>query len=213
MNATAHEHTTTVHDTHAPQDSPLESFRAPPAAGTLGTWLFTAGLTLAFAFLLIGYIITRSRAPMVELTIPIWFWFSTFVLLVSSVCLHWAYLSAGMSRTTVAARALFLSTLLAMVFILLQTPGLIELIHAHQQYGAESTTADPGSGAPYLFILLLISLHGVHALAGLGRMIVLNRHVRHEDYEYAVAHLKQMCLYWHFLAVAWVVMFGVILWT
>jgi len=202
-----------VNDTHPAQTRTLENFRAPPAAGTLGTWLFTAGLTLAFIFLLIGYVVTRSRTPVPELTIPIWFWFSTFVLLVSSVFLHWAYLSAGMRRSVVAARALFLSTLLGMAFILLQTPGLIELIHTHQQADALPNAGGPGGAAPYLFILFLVALHGVHTVVGIGRMIVLNRRVRREEYEYAVAHLKQMCLFWHFLAVVWVVMFGVILWA
>lgn len=204
---------TEVNQTRTRPRSPLETFRAPSAAGTLGTWLFTAGLTLAFTFLLVGYVVTRSRTPVQGLAVPIWFWFSTFALLVSSVCLHWAYLSAQMRRNTVAARALLLSTLLGMVFVLLQTPGLIELIHMHRETGVPASAADTGSGAPYLFILVLVLLHGVHTLAGLGRMIVLNRYFRHDAYEYAVAHLKQMCLFWHFLAVAWVVMFGVILWT
>jgi cytochrome c oxidase subunit III len=193
---------------------PLESFRAPPAAGTLGIWLFTAGLTIAFAWLLIGYVITRSRTPVPGLTVPVWFWFSTFALLVSSVTLHWSYLSAKMGRANVTSQALLLSTLLGGVFVLLQTPALIELIRMHRQSVEPIATGAGGGAAPYMLILVIVSLHGLHTLAGLGRMITLNRSVHHDPSEvYAVAHLKQMCVFWHFLAIVWVVMFGIILWA
>lgn len=197
------------HVTHP--DGPLENFKAPPAAGTLGTWLFVAGLAVAFTWLLIGYALTRSRTPVPGLTIPVWFWFSTFVLLVSSVCLHWAYLSAKMRHVTVAARALILSTALGWVFVLLQAPGLVQLIQMHRQAGGTDAAS---SAAPYMLILFLVALHGLHTLVGLGRMTTLNRRIHHDHSETnGAAHLKQMCLFWHFMAIVWVVMFGVILWT
>ncbi|MEZ6192504.1 MAG: hypothetical protein R3C45_14605 [Phycisphaerales bacterium] len=186
---------------------PLESFRAPPGAGTLGTWLFTAGLTIAFAWLLIGYVYVRSGATTPSPAVPVWFWFSTFVLLVSSVTLHWAYLSAKMGRLTVSGIALHLSTLLGVLFLILQTPGLVALVKMHKQAEASNATA-------YLLVLVLVVMHGLHALFGLGRMAVLNRLVHVESaHAHGAAHLKQMCLFWHFLAVIWVVMFGVILWA
>ncbi len=199
-----------------PDRDPLEDFRAPPGAGTLGTWLFTAGLTVAFAWLLIGYAVTRSRAPVPDMVVPVWFWFSTFALLVSSVCLHWAYLSAKMGRATVAGRALLLSTVLGWVFVLLQVPGLVGLVHMHRQSAeaTATTSGDVGSAAPYMLVLVLVALHGLHTLVGLARMTVLNKRTHHDTAtDHGAAHLKQMCLFWHFLAVAWVVMFGVILWT
>ncbi len=193
---------------------PLETFRAPPSAGTLGTWLFVAGLAVAFAWLLFGYAVTRSRTPVAGLTIPVWFWFSTFVLLVSSVCLHWSYLSAKMGRSTVAGYALLLSTTLGWIFLMLQTPGLVKLIQMHRDSAEATTAGGGGSAAPYMLILVLVALHGLHTLAGLIRLTILNRQNHLDtDPRYATAHLKQMCLFWHFLAIVWVVMFGVILWT
>lgn len=196
--------------TRTPTDhaaGPLESFHAPPGAGTLGTWMFTAGLTIAFAWLLIGYVYVRSGPGVESPAVPVWFWFSTFVLLVSSVTLHWSYLSAKMGRLTVSGIALHLSTMLGVLFLVLQTPGLVALVRLHRQAQAPNATA-------YMLVLALVALHGLHALVGLGRMAVLNRRAHTENaHAHGAAHLKQMCLFWHFLAVVWVVMFGVILWA
>jgi cytochrome c oxidase subunit III len=219
------------HLTAVPARDPLETFRAPPGAGTLGTWVLVAGLAIAFTWLLFGYAVTRSRSPVPGLAVPVWFWFSTFALLVSSVTLHWSYLSAKMARVTVAHRALLLSTVLGGVFVVLQTPGLVELVQMHRQsavnaagvtsgVAAEATSGmtsgvtSGGGAAAYMLILVLVSLHGLHALGGLVRMTVLNRRAHHVTAgQNGAAHLKQMCLFWHFLAIAWVVMFGVILWA
>ena len=194
-------------DQAAAASDPLETFKAPASAGTLGVWLFTAGLTIAFAWLLIGYVLTRDADEIPRLTMPTWFWFSTFVILVSSVTLHWSYLSAQAGRLAVAATALRLSAVLGLVFLVLQTPGLIKLVQLHQQHSGTSSTA-------YMLVLALVCLHGVHVLGGLGRMAVLTKrsHTWHAD-EQGAAGLKQMCLFWHFLTVIWVVMFGVIMWA
>lgn len=219
MNATASEHPRIEHPRieYPPATQargPLEAFRAPPGAGTLGTWMFVAGLAVGFTWLLIGYAVTRSHSPVRGLAVPVWFWFSTFALLVSSVCLHWSYLSAKMGRATVAGRALVLSTALGWVFVLLQTPGLVELIQLHRRAGEATTPGGGGGAAPYMLILVLVALHGLHTLAGLGRMTILNKRAHHDTAtDNGAAHLKQMCLFWHFLAIVWVVMFGVILWT
>jgi cytochrome c oxidase subunit III len=199
--------TPTETDTQLNEHGPLESFRAPPGAGTLGTWLFTAGLTVAFGWLLFGYAVTRSGSQIPSPSVPSWFWFSTFALLVSSVTLHWSYLSAKMGRVAVAAVALRLATVLGLVFLVLQTPGLVKLIQLQRQ-------AEGANATPYMLVLALVGLHGLHVLAGLGRMVVLNKRNYTEIADaHGAARLKQMCLFWHFLTVAWVVMFGVILWT
>lgn len=197
-----------LNESHAdPTTGTLESFRAPPGAGTLGTWLFTAGLTVAFGWLLFGYAVVRTGSEIPSPAVPVWFWFSTFALLISSVTLHWSYLSAKMGRVSVAAVALRLTSTLGVIFLVLQTPGLFKLVQLHKQ--AEGVNA-----TPYLLVLALVGLHGLHVLAGLGRMAVLNKHIHTQNADAnGAAHLKQMCLFWHFLAVAWVVMFGVILWA
>lgn len=186
---------------------PLESFQAPPGAGTLGTWLFTAGLTIAFAWLLFGYAVTRSGSEVTSPAVPVWFWFSTFVILVSSVVLHWSYLSAKLGRVTMAGLALRLATALGVLFLILQAPGLVKLVQWQKPLEGASAT-------PYVLVLAMVGLHALHVLVGLGRLAVLNkrRHIDHAD-DNGAAHLKQMCLFWHFLAVVWVVMFGVILWA
>ncbi len=188
-------------------DDKLASFKAPPAAGTLGVWLFIAGLAIAFGWLFIGYTIIRGRSEVPTPPLPVWFWVSTFVLLVSSVTLHAAYLWAKMSRLTPAKLALRTSTLLGVVFLVLQTPGLITLVRQHREL--EGTW-----GAACMLVLTLVTLHALHVIAGLIRLLILNQkhHTATAD-QHGAVHLKQMCLFWHFLAVVWLVMFGLLLWV
>jgi len=200
--------TVTAHPLDRPDEQdPLAVFQAPPGAGTLAVGMFIAGLGVAFAWLLVGYAVIRGRAPIEPLAVPVWFWFSTFVILVSSVTLQWSYLSAIAGRLLASSNTLLLSTALGWLFVLLQTPGAVKLVETHRQI------AEPHASL-YLLVLVLIVLHGLHALAGLGRMMVLNKQAYHRTaHKNGAAHLKQMCLFWHFLAVVWVVMFGVILWA
>jgi cytochrome c oxidase subunit III len=186
---------------------PLASFRPPPGAAMLALGVFIAGLAVAFLWLLGGYVVIKGRASMEPLAIPVWFWFSTFALLVSSVVLQWSYLSARAGRLVTSSNTLLLSTALGCLFLLLQTPGVLRLIETNRQVAEQHATL-------YLLVLVLVLLHGLHALVGLGRMIVLNNRThRRSSNKNSAAHLKQMCLIWHFLAIVWVVMFGVILWA
>jgi len=173
----------------------------------LALGVFIAGLAVAFIWLLGGYVLIKGRASIGPLAIPVWFWFSTFALLVSSVVLQWSYLSARAGRLVISSNTLLLSTALGWLFLLLQTPGVLKLIETHRQVAEQHATL-------YLLVLVLVLLHGLHALVGIGRMMVLNNRThRSSSNENSAAHLKQMCLIWHFLAIVWVVMFGVILWA
>ena len=65
--------------------------------GTFGLIIVLVGITVAFGWLIYGYLIVRRDFPHEQVTLPVWLWFSTFVVLVSSVTLQSSLVPARMN--------------------------------------------------------------------------------------------------------------------
>jgi cytochrome c oxidase subunit 3 len=188
-----------------PHDS-LAAFRAPAGTAVFGMSVAIASLSMAFGAAIIGYLVIRSRTD-VTLALPTWFWLSTFVILVSSVALHWALLSARNNRPRTSRVALMLTALLALLFLLTQAPGLWQLLDAHRVLAEQHLFL-------YRLVLFLVVLHGVHVLGGLIPLLLMAAKSITKPYDAEHAgSLTLMSMYWHFLAIVWVVMFNVFLIT
>ena len=184
----------------------LSTFRAPPRTGTVGLMWMLAGIVFLFAWLTYGYLIIRGRSDLAFISLPLWFWPSTLALLVASVMLHGSYLFAKGRRLDLSRRTAFMSLALGGLFIVLQVPGLIELIQAHR----------PGlddNAMLYRLVVLMIALHGLHVLVGMGLLLHLNRRLRQHlaHHPRTIRHLLNVGLYWHTMALIWLVMFGAML--
>jgi cytochrome c oxidase subunit 3 len=187
-------------------DDALAAFRPPAGTAVFGMSVAIASLSMAFGAAIIGYLVIRSRTDLV-LALPNWFWLSTFIILISSVMLHWALLSARNNRPRTSRVALMLTALLALLFLLTQTPGLWQLLDAHRALAEQHLFL-------YRLVLFLVVLHGVHVLGGLIPLLLMAAKsiTKPYDAEHA-ASLTLMSMYWHFLAIVWVVMFNVFLIT
>ena len=57
-----------------------------------GIWLLIVASVMIFAALTSAYIVRRGEGNWLDITLPPILWVSTFVILLSSATLHWAYL-------------------------------------------------------------------------------------------------------------------------
>src|SRR4051812_30260624 len=109
--------------------------RVPPAAATIGMWLFLAALTMLFGATMIGYAIIRSRltsaAALGSLHLPPLLWLSTAVMLLASVTIHRALSAVRRERQAQLRQALVLTCALAAMFVIVQTPSMWQLLHDH----------------------------------------------------------------------------------
>lgn len=187
----------------------------PRKVGTFGMLLFLASLTMLFAATMIGYILLRlqltnatANREAVELgwlQLPAGLWLSTFVILASSVTLHLAGRSVALERQRPFRRWMVVTSVLAALFVLVQLPSLYTLIAEHR------LLADQRIGL-YGLVFFLIIVHAAHVLGGVGPLWVITAKAfrgkyDHENYV-AVQHLA---MYWHFLDIVWLVMFGTFL--
>lgn len=174
----------------------------PPGTGTLGMVLFLIALGMLFGASLLGYLIIRLRLP-ATIHLPGGLWVSTALMLTSSYTIHRALQNVRHERQTPFRKALVVTLLLAVGFLLVQAPSLTALLREHGRQLAD------GQGV-YLHALVffLILLHAAHLVGGLIPLAVVSHqaHAGRYDHEHH-APVWYLALYWHFLDGVWVTMF------
>jgi len=174
-------------------------------ASTFGLWLFLAALGMLFAASLIGYLVIRLRTPEWPPAgmpaLPVGLYFSTFILILSSLTIHGALDSARQDRQGLLRLLLLGTFLLGILFIVSQLVAWSVLLGA-QVYAQVNLYA--------FTFYLLTGLHGVHVIGGLIPLAVTVTKAYRGAYgpEWTLP-IKHMGMYWHFLLAVWLVMFSV----
>ncbi|MBI1367875.1 MAG: hypothetical protein GC162_04395 [Planctomycetes bacterium] len=170
----------------------------------LGTRLFIASLAMLFAASIVGLFVFRFVSPhenaLPHIHLPPALWFSTLILIASTVTIHRAA-KAGDAPTR--RRRLFAAWALAIVFIAVQTPCLIQLAiehHAAIHHGL----------ALYGLALTMIVIHALHVLGGLVPLsfVCWRAWQKHSVNPNTV---RMIAWYWHFLDVVWITLFATFL--
>lgn len=185
------------------ETTPTPSFTVVPPAhvGTFGLVIFLIGMTFAFGWLIYGYLIVRRDFPDVQVTLPVWLWLSTFVVLVSSVTLHSSFVLARMNNAVHARRALLVSGGLGYLFVGLQVPGLVELVAAHR-FEVDA------AARMYRMMFILAGVHAAHMIGGIAYMTAVSWQHRGVPIDASrLPVLRNLCIYWHYMAIMWFVLF------
>jgi cytochrome c oxidase subunit 3 len=180
-----------------------------PVGGLLGMLLFLAALAVLFAASLLAYILIRIRGAQAPelgvLHLPGLLWASTVLVVSVSVTLHRALTALRRENLPAFRRLAAWSLAGAVAFVVVQTPALTGLLSLHQSTG-------PDTPRLYGLIFCLILLHALHVLGGIIALARLWLGARAGRYDHENAHrVRLIALYWHFLDVVWLVMFGTLL--
>jgi cytochrome c oxidase subunit 3 len=163
-------------------------------------WFGIISLIMGFAGWTSAFIVSSSREDWFEnFVLPTPFWYSTAVIVLSSVTFMLAKASVkkGLQRQT----TLFLvSTLvLGVVFIGLQFSGFSEMIAMGYYF------TGPTSNVTLSYIFLIAFVHILHLVAGLISLIVVivnQLRGKYNQEEYLGLSLGET--FWHFLDLLWV---------
>ena len=182
--------------------------RVPPAAATVGMWLFLASLTMLFGATMIGYAIVRSRstsaAALGSLHLPPLLWLSTAVMLFASVTIHRAVSAVRRERQAQLRQALVLTCALAALFVIVQTPSMWQLVRER----AVTTSGDAQGIRLYQLVFALILIHALHVVGGIVGLAITTKHAFGHRYDHEHYNgVKHAAMYWHFLDGVWIVMF------
>jgi cytochrome c oxidase subunit 3 len=175
---------------------------SPPAARKLALRVFLAVVAVLFMLLLTAYggrMAYEDWRPAPQLRL---LWANTFVLILSSVALQWAQHSVRRGQIDAMRIGLLAAGAFTVVFLfgqLLAWRQLATMVHFD--------VTNPAIA----FFYLITGLHGLHLLGGL---VAWGRTVAKVWGNFDVAKIRQsveLCtVYWHFLLLVWLVLFGLL---
>lgn len=175
-------------------------------AAKIGLGVFLAVVGSLFALFISAYGMRMASADWRPLPVPKLLWFNTGVLVLSSISLQWAQISARRQNSDNVLVGLLAGEIAAVVFLIGQLLAWRQLVAA-----GYFLTANPANA----FFYLITAIHGLHLLGGL---LVLNRATMKAWAGVAAPQLRlstELCaMYWHFLLLVWLVLLGLLTgWT
>jgi cytochrome c oxidase subunit III len=162
-------------------------------------WVGIGSIIMMFAGLTSAYIVKREQPGWTSYTMPIAFYYSTTVLLISSLTIFLAAKSF-IERRMIRYRKLVLTTaILGLVFMLLQWFGFRHLWLSGITFH--------GSGAGQ-FLYIIAGLHAVHVLGGVIALFTVYIRARNTRIRsYNVVPVDVVGTYWHFVDLLWIYLF------
>ncbi len=171
----------------------------------LGLRVFLAVVAVLFSLLVVAYADRMSLADWRPLPEPWLLWPNTALLILSSIALQWARTAANRGQIDGVRSGLLAAGVLAFAFLAGQ-------LLAWQQLAASGYFA--ATNPANAFFYLLTALHGLHLSGGLVAWARTSAKARRGFEAVDVRLSVELCaVYWHFLLVIWLVLFGLLLFT
>jgi cytochrome c oxidase subunit 3 len=162
-------------------------------------WVGIGSIIMMFAGFTSAYIVKREQPGWIGFSMPVIFWYSTGVMLLSSIVMQLS-LAAFKNRDMGKYRNLIaITTGLGILFIVLQVIGYWQL----NRMGVKVE----GSGGGVFFIIIF-GLHALHVLGGIITLLVLFfRALSSRVRNYNTVPVEVAATYWHFVDLLWVYLF------
>src|ERR1700761_9512325 len=159
-------------------------------------WVALGSIIMMFAGLTSAYIVKRDQPGWTTFSIPKAFWYSTAVILASSLTIQMA-LKAFKDREMQRYRNLLTTTaILGILFVILQWMGF------RQIWNTGITFRGSGGGQ---FLYIIAGLHAVHVLGGiLALVIMIGKAFVSKVRNYNSVPVELMSTYWHFVDLLWI---------
>lgn len=165
-------------------------------------WLGIVSMIMAFAGLTSAFIVRKAEKDWVAFELPQMFWLSTALLIISSVTMYWASLSAKTGSLKKLNIALLITLLLGLGFTYCQFLGWGQLYAQGIVFGGKYSKA---SGS---FIYFLSALHLAHLIGGIiALLITLFKALKGKYSKENYLGVKLSAIYWHFLDILWLYLF------
>ncbi|MES2004004.1 MAG: heme-copper oxidase subunit III [Bacteroidota bacterium] len=165
-------------------------------------WVAMGSIVMMFAALTSAYIVKKNQSSWLEFELPRIFWYSTFVILLSSVTIH---LSVKAFKAREMGRYRMLITLtaaLGVLFLALQIMGFQNL----EARNIALTGPKSNSAASFLFVIT--GLHMAHVLGGVVALLVIFiKAYAVKIKNYSPLSIELVSTYWHFVDVLWIYLF------
>lgn len=188
-----------------PVDDAVSGMSINTNAKTVALTTFLAVATSVFALFISAYTIRMNQPDWRPVAEPGLLWANTVMLVLASIAYHWTRNAAVTGNTERLKPGLTVSGALTVLF-------LIGQLVAWRQLNAAGYYVD--SNPANAFFYLLTAVHGLHILGGMwvwARSTV--RVWTGADADSVRLSIELCTVYWHFLLLVWIVLFGMLLST
>lgn len=163
-------------------------------------WIGLGSIIMMFAGLTSAYIVKGNLPGFTSVELPQIFYYSTAVILLSSLTMQWALKSFKERGMQQYRRLLTVTMVLGFAFISMQIIGFTQLWN--------SGTKLQGSSGAGQFLYVIFGLHAVHVLGGVIALLIMfvkafSARIR----SYNAVPVEVMSTYWHFVDLLWIYLF------
>jgi cytochrome c oxidase subunit III len=171
-------------------------------------WVAIGSIIMMFAGLTSAYIVKRSQGNWLPFGLPQVFWYSTVVIILSSLTMQIAFKQFKAREIQRYKTFTAITVFLGLLFAALQVAGFAQL----KDKGIQLLGTGSNSSASFLFVIT--ALHILHMLGGIvALVIVFFRAFGRRIKQYNSTPLEIVSIYWHFVDVLWIYLFVFLLWA
>ncbi|MGB3590192.1 MAG: cytochrome c oxidase subunit 3 [Nonlabens sp.] len=162
-------------------------------------WFGIASLIMMFAGLTSAYIVSSSRRDWVDFELPQEFYYSTGIILLSSLTLFLARKCIENGNKNGATLLTVITFILGSVFVVMQFMGFNSLTDLQIFFTGQ------GSSVSASFVYLIVMAHLAHIVAGLISLFVVTIQILRGKYS-KEDHLgfELGAIFWHFVDFLWI---------
>ncbi|MBA2582027.1 MAG: cytochrome c oxidase subunit 3 [Bacteroidetes bacterium] len=180
--------------------SPQEELELRKKAKKTLLWVGLVSIIMMFAGLTSAYIVRMAEGNWQDFALPQMFYFSTAVLLLSSITMNMAMSAAKRDDMARVKSFIWLTFVLGVAFVGFQFSGWKDLISQDIYFS--------GGNASGSYLYVLSGLHLAHVLGGLAALLITGVRALYNIYHSKNLLGLQLCsIYWHFLDFLWIYLF------
>lgn len=162
-------------------------------------WLFMISIAMLFAALTSAYIVRRGEGNWVMFDLPVELYYSTAIIIISSITMHWSYLNAKKDNLDSLKIGLSVTTVLGLIFVGYQY-YIWSVLVDHDVYFVGNPSGS--------FLYVLTGVHALHLISGITFLLItLKAAFSFEIHSKRLGKLEMCANYWHFLDALWVYLF------
>jgi cytochrome c oxidase subunit III len=162
-------------------------------------WLFMASVLMLFASWTSAYIVRQAEGNWMFFDLPVLFYYSTALIVISSVTMQLGYFAAKKNNLQRVTTLVTITAVLGLLFLVAQVLGWSQLVNNSVYF-----VGNP-SGS---FVYVITGFHGLHIISAIiFLLIVLKSASEKRIHSGSMAQIEMCATYWHFLGFLWVYLF------
>lgn len=162
-------------------------------------WIAIGSITMMFAGFTSAYIVKSNMAGWQPIKMPKLFYWSTFVILLSSATIHLSQHVFRQRKMNHYRRLITATAFLGIAFVILQIAGFSSL------WSQQITFKESLAGS---FFYIIAGVHGLHVIGGIiALLVIFFRAFSSTRRYYSSTPIEVAAIYWHFVDLLWIYLF------